>query len=308
MTTADPTTNVARRSPSSHRVAGPYRHVRLAVDGQVAHLTLDRPHKRNALSMAMSDELIHALETLRDDASVKIVVLRGAGGNFCSGDDIGEMGQWGDANDVMRRVRGYQHMADTLERLDKMTVAAVEGFAVGGGLELTMACDFVVAAESSRWGMPEIDVGITPGWGGTTRMSRLIGRRMTKEINIIGALHPARRAAELGLWNRVVGDTQLDTALDTLVDVLLTKNQQAARQLKFIINAGVEADLHTAQAFEELCAGLTASVNGLWQVVDADRGAGQDGFVNKNDLWQTRRNLARNFWTDRPAPSGESTP
>src|SRR5438270_616704 len=128
----------------------------------------------------------------------------GAGGTFCAGDDITEMSRWGDANGVMRRVAGYQHMADTLERLDKVTVARVDGYAVGGGLEITMACDFVVAAASARWGMPEVDVGITPGWGGTTRMARLVGRRMTKEVNLLGALHPARRAADLGLWNRVV--------------------------------------------------------------------------------------------------------
>ena len=107
--------------------------------------------------------------------------------------------------------------------------------------------------------MPEVDVGITPGWGGTTRMARLIGRRMTKEVNLLGALHPARRAAELGLWNRVVDDADLDATVDSLVEVLLTKNQQTVRQLKFIINRGVEADLMTAQGFEELSAGLIAA-------------------------------------------------
>src|SRR5207244_5712010 len=118
------------------------------------------------------------------------------------------------------------------------------------------------------------DVGITPGWGGTTRMARLIGRRMTKEVNLLGALHPATRAAELGLWNRVVPSARLDGEVEHLVTLLLTKNQQAVRQLKFIINHGVEADLHTAQAFEALSAGLTGAVNGGWQVADADAGAG----------------------------------
>src|SRR5207237_5904456 len=103
------------------------------------------------------------------------------------------------------------------------------------------------------------DVGITPGWGGTTRMARLVGRRMTKEVNVLGALHPARRAADLGLWNRVVPASRLDAEVAALVEVLLSKNQQAVRQLKFIINHGVEADLHTAQAFEALSAGLTAA-------------------------------------------------
>src|SRR5207248_9753934 len=171
----------------------------------------------------------------------KDLVIRRPGGTFCAGDDITEMGQWGTAEAVMRRVHGYQHMANVLEEVDKVTVAAVEGYAVGGGLELTMACDFVIAAASARWGMPEVDVGITPGWGSTTRLARLIGRRLTKEINLLGALHPASRAAELTLWNRVVPDEQLDREVDRLIELLLSKNQQALRQLKFIINSGVEA-------------------------------------------------------------------
>ncbi len=302
MTITNPSERTAKASPTAHGVTTPYEFLHLSVDGPVAELVLDRPEKRNALSMALSDELIHALEDLRDRADVRVVVLRGAGGTFCAGDDISEMPKWGNANDVMRRVRGYQHMADTLERLDKLTIAAVEGFAVGGGLELTMACDFVVAAESARWGMPEIDVGITPGWGGTTRMARLIGRRMTKEVNLIGALHPAARAADLGLWNRVVPDDDLPRTVDSLVQVLLAKNHQAARQLKFIINAGVEADLHTAQAFEELSGGLSAAVNGGWKVPDADQGSGVSDFVSKGELWDKRRGLARDFWIDGPLP------
>ena len=165
--------------------------------------------------------MTHALEHLRDSADVKVVVIRGAGGSFCAGDDITEMPEWGTAEAVMRRVRAYQHMADVLEALDKVTVAAVEGFAVGGGLELTMACDFVLAADSARWGMPEVDVGITPGWGGTTRLARLIGRRLAKEVNLLGALHPATRAAELGLWNRVVPDDRLEPEVQALIHRML---------------------------------------------------------------------------------------
>jgi len=291
-------------APSAHHVEGPYDYVVLDEAGPVARITLNRPEVRNALSMHMSDELIHALERLRDSSTVKVLIITGAGGTFCAGDDITEMRLWGSANDIMRRVRGYQHMADTLEALDKITVAAVRGYAVGGGLEITMACDFVIAESSARWGMPEVDVGITPGWGGTTRMARLIGRRMTKEVNLIGALHPAARAAELGLWNRVVADGELDGAIDALVELLLHKNHQAMRQLKFIINHGAEADLHTAQAFEALSAGLTGAVSGAWHVEDADQGGGIGDFVAKGDIWQSRRNRARDFWTDGPVVTG----
>ena len=126
---------------------------------------------------------------------------------------------------------------------------------------------------------------------------------MTKEVNLLGALHPAARAAELGLWNRVVPDDRLDAEVGQLVTVLLSKNQQAMRQLKFIINHGVEADLHTAQAFEALSAGLTGAVSGGWQVEDGDAGAGVVGFATKNDLWRQRRALAKELWVDGPTPA-----
>ncbi len=264
----------------------------------LARITLNRPEVRNALSMQLSDEFVAAVERVRQSTSIKLLVIQGAGETFCAGDDITEMPSWGDANGIMRRVRHYQNMANQLEELDKITIAAVDGYAVGGGLEITMVCDFVIATERARWGMPEVDVGITPGWGGTTRMARLIGRRMTKEINMLGALHPARRAVELMLWNRAVPNDSLDAEVERLLSVLRSKNQQALRQLKYIINRGVECDLYTAQGFEALSGALIGALNGAWEVEDADRATGVIGFAEKNELWQKRRGLAREFWVD----------
>ncbi|MBC8273447.1 MAG: enoyl-CoA hydratase/isomerase family protein [Chloroflexi bacterium] len=130
---------------------------------QVAWITLNRPEVYNALSMKLSDELVAAIEMVGQSTALKFLVIKGAGGNFCVGDDFTEMNLWGNPNDIMRRVRYYQNMANQLEELDKITIAAVDGYAVGGGLEITMACDFVIAAERASWGMPEVDVGITPG-------------------------------------------------------------------------------------------------------------------------------------------------
>jgi len=269
-----------------------------AEDPPIARITLSRPQVRNALSIQLSDELMVAIERIRWSDTVDVVVISGAGGTFCAGDDITEMPQWGDPNQAMRRVRLYQEMANRLEELDKVTVAAVDGHAVGGGLEITMACDFVIATDRARWGMPEVDLGITPGWGGTTRMARLIGRRMTKEINMLGALHPARRAVALGLWNRVVPHDHLDAEVGRLLDLLASKNHQTLRQLKLIITKGVEADLYTAQGFEVISAGLSTAVNGVWEIPDADRGEGVRHFASKGELWQRRRALARDFWAD----------
>ena len=293
-----PDTSLSTQHDPSPSASPAFEQLRYAEAAGVIRITLDRPERRNALSMQLSNELVAALELARRSADAKVVVIAGAGDTFCAGDDITEMPRWGNADDVMRRVRFYQHMANALEELDRITVAAVDGFAVGGGLEITMACDFVVATRRARWGMPEVDVGITPGWGGTTRMARLIGRRMTKEVNLLGALHPASRAVALGLWNRVVDDDALEDEVAALVGVLLSKNQQAVRQLKFIINRGVEADQYTAQGFEALSAGLTAAVNGGWDVPDADHGRGVQDFASKGELWRNRRGLARDFWSE----------
>ena len=263
-----------------------------------AFITLNRPAVKNALSMKLSDELVSAIELVRKSRKLKFLVISGAGNNFCVGDDITEMPRWGDANDITRRARYYQNMANQLEELDKITIAAVDGYAVGGGLEITMAVDFVIATERSNWGMPEVDVGITPGWGGTTRLARLIGRRRAKEINLLGALHSCKKAVEWNLWNRLVPNDELDNEVERLLEVLKSKNQQGMRQLKFIINRGVECDLYTAQGFEVMSAGLTGAVNGMWKIRDADQGKGVIGFSRKDGLWQTRRRLAKDFWVD----------
>ena len=279
----------------------------LSIEEDVARITLNRPEVLNALSIELSDRLIDAINTVKKSTTIKFLVIKGAGHNFCVGDDIKEMHRWGEdesgnstqgANGVIRRVRIYQDMANSLEELDKLTISAVDGYAVGGGLEITMACDFVIATERARWGMPEVDSGITPGWGGTTRLARYIGKRRTKEINIIGALMPSGRAVDWGLWNRVVPDDKLDEEVDALLEVLRSKNQQACRQLKFIINRGCETELYTAQGFEILSAGLSGAVNGNWQVADADQGQGIIDFEKKGELWKKRRALSKKFWTD----------
>jgi enoyl-CoA hydratase len=289
-------------SPDPDTVAPTFKDLVFTTEGPVARIMLNRPEVVNALSMRLSDELHDALDHVRDADWLKVLVICGADGNFCAGDDLTEMatGAWGNTHQTMQRVRRYQDMANTLEELDKITVASVDGWCVGGGLEITMACDFVICTERARWGMPEVDWGITPGWGGTTRMARLIGRRMTKEVNLLGALHPARRGLELGLFNRVVPDDELAEETGRLVELLLLKNQQGLRQLKFMINRGVEADLYTAQGFEVLGAGLTGAILRSGGLPDSDTTHGWPGFrsSDETDPVRRRRDASRDFWTD----------
>lgn len=271
-------------------------------DGRVATITWNPPKPMNPLSVKLTDELVAAVEEAQADERLNIVVFRGAGGYFSVGDDLIEIheGVWGNPNQVMRRIRFYQGFAQAIEELDKITIAAAEGFVLGGGLEISMACDLVLASESCQWGMPEVDSAMTPGWGGTTRMIRLIGRRRTKEVNLVGALHSAQRAVEWGLFNHAVPDAELDAELDRLIQVLLVKNQQTLRQLKFVMNKNADADMATALAFEAMNEFMTAAVN--WdppkRIPDAEPGKGLEAFAEKNELWQRRRELALHFWSD----------
>ncbi len=115
---------------------------------------------------------------------------------------------------------------------------------------------------------------------------------------MLGAIFSAKKAVELNLWNRMVPNDRLDAEVDALIELILSKNQQTLRQLKFIINKGHETDLYTAQGFEILSASLSRAINGMWEVEDADRGAGLRAFNDKKDLWKTRRQLAKNWWAD----------
>lgn len=278
-----------------------YEHLIFEENGDLATIILNRPAVMNCLSFALSDELVQAFEAVRVSRTIKYLVLKGAGGNFCSGDDLKEMslGKWGDSNEYFHRVRYYQQMAFALEELDKITIAAIDGYAVGGGLELTMCCDFTIATERAKWGMPEVDWGITPGWGGTTRLTRLIGRRRSKEINLLAAIHPAKTAVEWHLWNRLCANDELDAEVESLLGLLRAKSQQTLRQLKFIINKNIETDVYTAQAFEALSCAWTASVNGWADVPDSDKGAGLNAFREKTHLKDQRRGLGKNFWVSK---------
>jgi len=130
----------------------------------VTTVTLNRPEVNNALDRDLSEQLNHAVREIRDDADCRVVVFQGAGDTFCAGDDIAEFNDW-EAAISGRQIRLYQETAQIIEDLTKIIIAKVDGVAVGGGLELTLVCDFVVATDRSRWGMPEIDWEITPGWG-----------------------------------------------------------------------------------------------------------------------------------------------
>ncbi len=227
-----------------------YKYIIFERNVPTAKITLNRPECQNALSLQLSNELADVVQRVRDDAEIRILIFTGAGGNFCAGDDIREFDDWGRETKIFDQIWFYQSMSNMVENLPQVTIAAVEGNAVGGGLELTMVCDFAIGTEDSHYGIPEIDIGCTPGWGGTQRMGRMIGRRKVKDLILTGRLIDAWEAERLNLITKVVPNGRLDDAVADLVRILLTKDQIVLKAAKHIINRGLEADLFTGLGFE----------------------------------------------------------
>ncbi len=213
--------------------------------GSVVTITLNRPEVHNALDRQMSAELSDAIRRIKHDRSVRVLLLRGAGDTFCAGDDLKDFQTWTE-DDPYWQVRIYQETVANISELAAITIAAADGVIAGGGLELTLVCDFVVATDRSRWGMPEVDWDITPGWGGTSRLARYAGRRKAKEWNLLGNLFDAATAERYNLVNRVCPPEQLDAEVKQLIDVILAKDPDTLRRTKFVLDQG--ADLHVRGA------------------------------------------------------------
>lgn len=255
--------------------------------GPVTTVTLNRPEVHNALDRELSAELNAAVRRVREDRECRVFVLRGAGDTFCAGDDIKEFNTWG-PDDPYWQVRLYQETVKIIEDLTPVTIAAVDGVCTGGGLELTLVCDFVIATDRSRWGMPEIDWDITPGWGGTSRLARVAGRRKAKEWNLIGALFDAATAERHDLVNKICPAERLADHVAALTEVMLAKHPITVRRTKFIMTQA--ADHHVAAA-------LAMEVP-IQPFPTAENGALSQGIIDFTSPEQRnlRRELARDFW------------
>jgi enoyl-CoA hydratase len=256
--------------------------------GPITTITLNRPKIHNALDRQLSAELNQAVRQVRDDRECRIMILTGAGETFCAGDDIKEFNEW-KRDDGYWQIRSYQETVQIIEDLTPVTIAAVDGVCTGGGLELTLVCDFVVATDRSRWGMPEIDWDITPGWGGTSRLVRFAGRRKAKEWNLIGALFDAATAERYDLVNRICAPKDLDREVEALCEVMLTKDPYALRRTKFFMNKGADLHISGALAFE-----VTNSLASSFPT------PGIREFTTKEGR-EKRRKLSRDFWQRRAA-------
>ena len=258
---------------------------KLIVDkkGPVTRITLNRPECHNALDRELSQELHDALREVNVDRECRVMVLTGAGNTFCTGDDIKEFNDW-KPEDGEWQVRLYQETVTLLEKLVPVTIAAVDGVCCGGGLELTLASDFVLATPRSRWGMPEINWDITPGWGGTAKIAKYAGRRKAKEWNLLGTLFSGQKAERYDLVNRLVEPDDLEAEVERLTEILLSKHPQAIKCTKFFLDNGADLDYANVMAFE-----------GAPQRVRF--GQGIKDFVERESR-DERRKLLDGFWFD----------
>lgn len=199
-------------------------------------LTLNRPEVMNALNVELRLELIEALNAAENDPTARVVVLKGAGEKaFSAGADINmfkEMTPF-QAKKYLRISKGA---SNTIENLSKPVIAAVNGYAMGGGLELAMSCDIIMASDDARFAQSEINIGFIPGVGGTQRLPRIVGSKRAKEMIFTGDLIDAQEAFRIGLVNRVVPKAELMTAVEALIDKISQKSPIALRLAKEAIN------------------------------------------------------------------------
>lgn len=230
----------------------------------VATITLDVPGKFNRVSMAARDQLSALFAELDADDSVRFVVLTGAGGAFTAGGDI--------AGFLTRSPWEISQLAKNVaapERCTKPVLARLEGYVFGVGLELSLACDFRLAAEDVQLGLPEVTIGMIPGSGGTQRLARLVGLGRAKDMIMRGKRIPAAEALSLGLVTEVVPAGELDAAVDALVEELSRLSPLALRMAKRVLNAVYDAPLHVGLELEGLAYGLLQQTHDFQEGVAA---------------------------------------
>jgi len=224
--------------------------VAVDVDGGVATITLTRP-PMNALSIQMQQEIAHASRELGSRPNVRAVILYGGPKLFAAGADVKEMAGM-TYQDMVRASVGLQDAFTAVTRIPQPTIAAVTGYALGGGCELAMCCDLRIAADDAKLGQPEILLGIIPGAGGTQRLPRLVGLSRAKEIILTGRFVAADEALSIGLVNRVVPAADTYSAAVELATRLANGPALAMRAAKEAIDRGIETDLETGLAIERL--------------------------------------------------------
>jgi enoyl-CoA hydratase len=227
-----------------------YEHIVFEVDAGIATVTFNRPKSLNALNSALLKEFSQALDEIEADEDIRVLILTGAGDKaFVAGADINELAACDSLSGKLFAKTG-QEAISRLQQLPIPVIAAVNGYALGGGTEMALASDFIYAAETAVFGLPEITLGIIPGFGGTQRLSRLIGINKAKEMIFTGKMVPAAEAETIGLVNKVCAAETLTDEVKKTAAAIAAKGKAALRAAKEAVNRGSNVDLATGCAIE----------------------------------------------------------
>lgn len=243
-------------------------------DGEIAVITINRPEVRNALNLQVKRECLDALREAEADQEVRVVILTGAGDKaFAAGADIVELQQRTTISEILPQANVTRELAFVLENMAKPTIAAINGYALGGGCELALACTLRIASENARLGLPEINLGIIPGNGGTQRLARLIGKGRALHMILTGEFVEAQESYRIGLVSQVVPQERLMDAAKELARKLSSKSPLAVMAAKQAVNLGSEMELGAGIEYEgKLFAILCGS---------ADKAEGVSAFLEK---------------------------
>tara|TARA_B100001113_G_C21058364_1_gene600014 strand:+ start:392 stop:1168 length:777 start_codon:yes stop_codon:yes gene_type:complete len=215
-----------------------YNNIILESNNFIATIIINRPNKLNALNTETISELNHALSTAEKDKNIRVIIITGAGDKaFIAGADISEFANFDVEKGYDLSLNGHQNLCDFIENLSKPVIAAINGFALGGGLELAMSCHIRLASDNAKMGLPEVSLGVLPGYGGTQRLPQLIGKGKAMELIMTGGMIDANNALSLGLVNHVVSQEQLMETSKKIAMKILKNSPMAIRSSIIAINA-----------------------------------------------------------------------
>ncbi|HCJ56564.1 MULTISPECIES: short-chain-enoyl-CoA hydratase [Lutispora] len=248
-----------------------FKNLSLTQDGRVGIIAINRPKALNALNTKVLLELDAVLDELEKNPEVYVIVLTGEGKAFVAGADIEEMKDM-TPDEARKFAELGSRVFKKLEIINKPVIAAVNGYALGGGCELAMACDIIIAGEQAKFGQPETGLGITPGFGGTQRLPRIVGTKRAKEIIFTGEIIGAEEAYRIGLVNKVVPPNTSFQAAIEMAKKIASKGQIAVRNAKAAINRGIETDIDGGVAIENqlfaLCFANTDQKEGMTAFIE----------------------------------------
>ena len=250
-----------------------YKNILLSFEGEIGILTINRPKTLNALNIETLKEIQLGIQEVKDRSEMKVLIITGAGEKaFVAGADIAEMKDMNSIEAINFSKLGHQTLK-MIQDLDQPVIAAVNGFALGGGAEIALACDFIHASENARFGLPEVTLGIFPGFGGTQRLPRLIGKGRAKELILTGKMISVQEAFQMGMVNRIFPLASLMDETKKVAAQIAGNGAMGVRLAKMVVNTGFNMDLAEACALETYAFGIGFATE--------DRKEGMTAFIEK---------------------------